>query len=184
MSVTETIFNLIDMRSFRSLWYWIALAACWSMASHWVLGVPFDMVLRVRRKRADAGAGDEAGAQLVDMTRLHVARLLRFGRQGGIALAMVAGFALTSLALLGFQYRVEFAQAIFLILAPMTLVAVLSLRAAHRLEAPLAAGTLPPAALARALIRHRLKVQGVGMLAITVTAFWGMLQNLRIASFQ
>ncbi len=46
------IFDLIDMRSFSNLWYWIALAVTWSSTSHWVLGVPFDMVLRARRKAA------------------------------------------------------------------------------------------------------------------------------------
>ena len=34
------------MRSFSNLWYWIALAVLWSTVSHWVLGVPFDMVQR------------------------------------------------------------------------------------------------------------------------------------------
>jgi len=38
----ETIFELIDMRSFSNLWYWIVLSVLWSTMSHWVLGVPFD----------------------------------------------------------------------------------------------------------------------------------------------
>ena len=45
----QTIFELIDMRSFSNLWYWIVLAVLWSSVSHWVLGVPFDMVQRAKR---------------------------------------------------------------------------------------------------------------------------------------
>ncbi|MEC7258626.1 MAG: component of SufBCD complex, partial [Pseudomonadota bacterium] len=45
----SSIFELIDMRSFSNLWFWIALAVTWSTTSHWVLGVPFDMVNRARR---------------------------------------------------------------------------------------------------------------------------------------
>ncbi len=54
------------MRSFSNLWYWIALAVTWSTASHWVLGVPFDMVLRARRH------GGDAERDLEDMVRVNV----------------------------------------------------------------------------------------------------------------
>ena len=47
----QSIFELIDMRSFSNLWYWIALAVMWSTASHWVLGVPWDMVIRAPASR-------------------------------------------------------------------------------------------------------------------------------------
>ena len=43
-------------------------------------------------------------------------------------------FVLTVLATLGFYYRVELAQAVFLIVAPMSLVGGLSLRAARRMQ--------------------------------------------------
>ena len=62
----QTLFEMIDMRSFSNLWFWIALAVMWSTASHWVLGVPFDMVLRARRH------GEEAQADLEDMVRHHL----------------------------------------------------------------------------------------------------------------
>ena len=37
MAWYQTVLELIDMRSFSSLWYWIGLAVLWSSASHWVL---------------------------------------------------------------------------------------------------------------------------------------------------
>lgn len=175
MSVTQTIFDLIDMRSFSNLWYWIALAVTWSSASHWVLGVPYDMVLRARRR------GGAAAEDLLAITRVNTARMTMIAREAGVGLAVVASFMLTSLGLLGFWYRVEFAQAVFLILCPLTLVGLLSLRAAHRLEPALQLGALDPEAVARALLRHRFNVQLIGMLAITVTAFWGMLQNFNLS---
>ena len=65
----ETIFELIDMRSFSNLWYWIALAIMWSTLSHRVLGVPFDMVQRARKY------GGQSAQDLDDMVRINVNRL-------------------------------------------------------------------------------------------------------------
>ena len=76
----QNIIQLIDMRSFSSLWYWIALAVTWSTTSHWVLGVPFDMVTRARRR------GGAEGEDLVTLTRINVARLMVIGREAGLAL--------------------------------------------------------------------------------------------------
>lgn len=176
VTILDTIFSLIDMRSFSNLWYWIALAVTWSSASHWVLGVPFDMVLRARRK------GGQAAQDLVTLTRVNVGRLLMIGRDAGIVLAVVVSFFLTVLVVLGFVYGIEFAQAIALILVPLALVGLLSLRAAARLEPALAAGAAPEA-VASALTHHRIAVQAVGVVAITATAMWGMLMNFRLSSF-
>lgn len=168
----QNIFQLIDMRSFSSLWYWIALAVTWSTTSHWVLGVPFDMVTRARRR------GGAEGADLVALTRLNVARLLVIGREAGLALSLVASCLLSLLVVLGFVYRFEFAQAAALILVPLSLVGLLSLRAAARLEPGLQPGGLDAEAVAQALTRHRFRVQLVGLAAISITSLWGMFQNL------
>ena len=61
-----TVFELIDMRSFSNLWYWIALAVTWSSASHWVLGVPWDMAIRARK-----GQGAQAMHDFEDMVRIN-----------------------------------------------------------------------------------------------------------------
>lgn len=175
MSLTQTIFELIDMRSFSNLWYWIALAVTWSSAAHWILGVPYDLVLRARRK------GGQTAEDLVTMVRINVARLLYIGREGGLVLSVFVSFILSGMGLLGFAYGVEFAQALFLIVFPLTLVGVMSLRTAHRIEAGLLDGSATAEALAQCLTRHRFWVQVLGMFAITITAFWGMLQNLNLS---
>ena len=163
-----TVFEVIDMRSFSNLWFWIALAVLWSTASHYVLGVPFDLVTRAQR------AGGEAEADLRDLVRVNVNRLLHIASAAGPWLIGLGCFALTTLALLGFVYALEFAQALFLIAFPMSLVFLLSLRTARRIRAADGEG------LYRMMIRHRRIVQVIGMISIFVTAMWGMYQNLAL----
>lgn len=170
MDWTRILFEVIDMRSFSNLWYWIALAVTWSQASHWVLGLPFDMVLRARRM------GGQAAADLDELARIYVARLLYIVDVAGAVLVLLAFFVLTALTVLGFWYRVEFAQAVILLLFPLTIVGAMSLRTAWLIDRRAETGE----ALQRHLARHRTLVQIVGMISIFVTAFWGMAQNFSV----
>lgn len=159
-----SIFELIDMRSFSNLWFWIVLAVVWSTASHWVLGVPYDMITRARRN------GGQAETDLEDMTRINVNRLLYISRVSGVWLVGFTFFLLSGLLVMGFYYGVEFAQAVFLIALPMSWVAWLSVATAHRI----AAEGLTGEPLRKRLLRHRIYTQMIGTLAIFVTALWGM----------
>ncbi|MCA0919857.1 component of SufBCD complex [Pseudooceanicola nanhaiensis] len=170
MNLHETIFELIDMRSFSNLWFWIALAVVWSTASHWVLGVPYDMVLRARR------VGGQAEADLEDMVRININRILYINQLSGTVLLSFGCFILTVLGLLGFLYGVEFAQAVFLLAFPMSFVGLLSLRTAVRIRVEEPQG----ADLHKRLMRHRIGVQAIGVVAIFVTALWGMFKNFSI----
>jgi hypothetical protein len=166
----DVIFDLIDMRSFSNLWYWIVLAVMWSSVSHWVLGVPFDMIARARRH------GGQAQADLEGMIRITTGRLLHITRTAGLALVAILAFLLTGLVVLGFVYDVEFAQAVLFLLVPMLFVTALSLRAAVRIEAFELAGE----ELDRVLARHRIVTQLIGMVSIFVTSLFGMWQNMHI----
>lgn len=166
----QSVFELIDMRSFSNLWFWIALAVMWSSASHWVIGVPFDMVTRARRQ------GDEAMTDLEDVVRVNVNRMLYIVQVSGLWLLGVAFFFLTSLAMLGFVYGVEFAQAVFLLIFPMSFVGVLSLLTANRLNMDQPRGE----ELCKQLTRHRFYVQGIGMVSVLITSLWGMYQNVSV----
>ena len=128
MDIYSSIFELIDMRSFSNLWFWIALAVMWSSASHWVLGVPYDMVLRARRQ------GGQTEEDLEDLVRINTNRILFIARVSGLWILALACFLLTVLLLLGFVYDLEIAQALFLLGCPMSIVALISLSTA-RLEA-------------------------------------------------
>lgn len=170
MDWTNTLFEVIDMRSFSNLWFWIALAVVWSSAAHWVLGVPYDMVTRAKKH------GGQAEQDLQDIVRVNVSRLLYIGRVSGLLILAFLSFLLTSLAILAFVYDIEFAQAVFLMGFPMTIVGLLSLDTSAKIEAQEPVGE----DLYRMLTRHRVKVQFIGMISIFVTAMWGMYQNLAV----
>jgi hypothetical protein len=173
LTLLDNVFELIDLRSFSNLWFWIALAVTWSTVSHWVLGVPWDMAMRARRSQ-----GETAMADFEDMVRINTGRLLYVAEQSGTLLAGTTAFALSSLAILGFVYGNEFSQALFLLAFPLTGVGLLSLRTARRIDAEAPRG----AALISRLGRHRLAVQTIGMISIFVTAMWGMYQNMAIGA--
>jgi hypothetical protein len=169
----QIIFEVIDMRSFANLWFWIMLAVIWSTSSHWVLGVPYDMVLRARRR------GGQSMTDLEDIVRVNVNRLLLIGSVSGLWIIGLGSTVLTILGILGFGYDVEFAQAVFLILFPLAFVGLLSVAAASRIAEEGARDEL----LCRRLMRHRFWTQLIGMVSIFVTAMWGMYQNLYVGPF-
>lgn len=170
MDLYADIFELIDMRSFSNLWYWIALAVLWSTASHWVLGVPYDMVLRARRH------GGQAEQDLEDLVRINTNRMLFIAQVSGLWILGFGCFLLTGLAMLGFVYGLEIAQAVFLLAFPMAIVGLMSLSTARLIQLEAAVGDR----LRKRLARHRLYVQMTGVVSIFITALWGMYQNLTI----
>ena len=125
----KIVFELIDLRSFSNLWYWIMLGVVWSMASHWVLGVPFDMIVRARRH------GGQTQQDLETLVRINTQRMLFITRTAGLWLVTVGCFVISVLAVLGFWYGIEFSQALLLLLFPLMLLLALSLRQARLIEA-------------------------------------------------
>ncbi|WP_372991241.1 component of SufBCD complex [Sulfitobacter sp.] len=169
----QTIFEVIDMRSFSNLWFWIALAVIWSTASHWVLGVPYDMVLRARRH------GEQAQVDLEDMVRINVNRILYIAQVSGLWILGFSCFFLTMLLILAVFYSFQFAQAVLLLAAPLSIVTVLSLSTAQQIREESATGDL----LYKRLTRHRIYTQIIGMVSIFITSMWGMYQNLYVGPF-
>lgn len=164
----EQIYELLDLRSFSNLWYWLALAVVWSSSSHFVMGVPYDMVLRARR------AGGEAAQDVDALAAIQARRIVSAVERAGVWLAGVIAFWLTFLGVLGFWYGIEFTQAVFLIVAPLVPVAWLTVRVARRIAAEGLAGE----ALWRRIGWTRRAIQAIGCVALFVTAVWGMYQNL------
>ena len=163
-----TINEMLDLRSFSNLWFWIALAVMWSTASHWVLGVPYDMVVRAARH------GGEAEDDLHDLVRINVNRVLYIADVSGLILITLVFFLLTSLVLLGFFYDLQIAQALFLLGFPMSIVWVLALRTARFIRAEQLSGLM----LRKTLWRLRLWTQIIGMISIFVTSVWGIYSTL------
>lgn len=173
MNGFDSIFSTIDLRSFSSIWFWIAVAVAWSNTAHFILGVPFDMVQRARRH------GGTVMADLEALTMIQVRRRLQIVRSGGVWLVAFWSAVLTTLAMLGFAYGHELAQALTLLLLPLSLAAWLSVRLAARFDAAPPTGP----ALTRALTLHRLLIQAIGLLAILVTTMWGSWFNLTLRMF-
>jgi glucan phosphoethanolaminetransferase (alkaline phosphatase superfamily) len=169
----QTILEVIDLRSFSNLWFWIALAVLWSSASHFILGVPYDMVLRARRH------GGEAEADLHDMVRINTNRILHISSTAGIWIVAFGTFVLTILAVLGIYYGVEFAQAVLCLFLPLMVIAGMSVRAARRIAAEKPASET----LFRRLTVLRFTIQTLGIVSILITSMWGMWVNLRVAGF-
>lgn len=168
MNWTQTVFEVIDMRSFSNLWFWIALAVMWSTASYWVLGVPFDMIQRATR------GDEEAMGDVQHLVHINVKRILFITGQSGLWLIGFLCFFLTGLIVLGFVYRVEFAQALFLLGFPIMVVSGFAVRLAYIVNTE----GYDPDTLIRRLIRHRTLTQFIGMFSIFVTATYGMFQNI------
>ena len=145
MDLASDILKVIDLRSFSSVWYWMVLAVVWSSASYFVLGVPFDLIQRARRK------GGQDQQDLYDVLRVNVTRILTLSAESGAWALGGASFVLTILLVLAVWYQIELAQSIVLIAIPLALVGLLSLLTARRLFATSPEGE----ALYRVLHRHR-----------------------------
>jgi hypothetical protein len=161
-------FEVIDMRSFSNLWFWIALAVLWSTASHYVIGVPYDMVTRAKRGQVVALADVE------NLANVYARRLIYIAEVSGLWITGFLFFVLTALVSLGFFYGIEFAQAIALLAVPMSLVGALSVHTARK---------IPNMAVDRLLTHlrwHRVKVQAIGVVSIFVTSMWGMWTNMNV----
>lgn len=161
------------MRSFSNLWFWLSLAVMWSTVSHFVVGVPHDLIRRAEREGGTALADAEA------LAFIYTRRLLFIARQGGLFLVAFASFLTTMLLVLAVFYQIEFAQAVLCLILPLQLVSFLTLRICQRIERDSLEG-LP---LMARLRRHRVMVQVVGMFSLFFTSMFGMYQNLTIGVF-
>jgi len=108
--------------------------------------------------------------------RINVNRLLFIAQVSGLWILGFACFGLTMLVLLGFVYAMEFAQAVFLLAFPLSLIGALSLSTARLIQSESATGER----LRKRLTRHRLYTQIIGMVSIFITAIWGMYQNVAL----
>ena len=168
MNIWKLITQMVDMRSFSSLWFWLAIAVYWSLSSHWVLGVPQDMIHRARR------IGSAAVSDLETLVRINSQRILFYARESTVALIGIAAFILTVLGILAVLYRIELAQALLCFFIPAVLQILLSIRTSRLIEGGEGMGD----AMFRRLFRHRITIQVLGMLAIFVTGLYGMYHNL------
>ena len=168
MDFLDLVTQVIDLRSFSNLWYWIVLAILWSSLSHWTLGVPYHIVTRARRGDARAQRDMEA------LVRINGDRILLVAEQSGPVMLGFSAFIATGLAVTGWAYRVEFCQALFLLLVPALIVGALTVATARKLKSE------DYANVARRLKLHRMTVQARGVGFIFITAFWGRYTSVTV----
>ncbi|MEZ5752732.1 MAG: component of SufBCD complex [Paracoccaceae bacterium] len=168
MEIYQTLFDTIDVRSFSNIWFWLVLVFAWARATHYVIGVPFDLILRARRR------GGDFMEDMLTLADVQARRRLYILGRSGIILVVLWFAIMTTLAMLGFGYGSELAQALALLLVPLTIAQFIGIRLTHRIVD----GVYDGPTLARKLMWHRLAVQAIGLLAIFVTTMWGMLHNL------
>ncbi len=173
MSLSATFLEVIDLRSFSSIWYWIVVTVAWSQMSYRPLGVPFDRIQRARRK------GGEDMADVETLAAIQVRRTARIVQEAGAWAAGFLAFMHTVMLTLGIWYGIELALAIELILLPATLVGFLGVFTANRIFQEDASGTR----LLRLLLRNRFWTQVIGMLSIFVTAAVAMVRLFTITPF-
>ena len=140
----------------------------WAVASHWLIGVPFDLLFRARKCEPQEIADLEA---IVDV---NVRRFTGLTDSAGPLLLGFITFILVGLGMGGFYYGSEMGQGLFILGAPLTIVIIQNAKVAHELRASPLAG---PALVSR-LFRMRVWSQIIGMIAIFFTAMYGMWFNL------
>lgn len=166
MDILENLLRVIDIRSFGSIWFWIVVALFWSAVTQTILGASYDLIVRARR------SGGQSLSDLQVIVEIQSRRItVLIDRVGHWVVAFVgAGLALTFM--LAFVYRIELAQAIFVLLLPLSIIRLMTLRLAYKVQRQKLQGDL----LIRALLRHRFWLQLLGVLTIFSAAIWGMLR--------
>lgn len=171
MSFYQLIVQLIDLRSFSNLWYWIMLGVMWSAISHRSLGVPSDLI---RQAQHDAGARED----LRILAHIYATRTVNLFAQTGAWVAGGVFFTLSALVTAALWFDSEFALATFWLLGPAAPMLLVNLSTARRILA-----AADDAALQQVLGRHRGFVYLLGFGAIFITAGVGMWMNLHIGAF-
>ncbi|MEM8868863.1 MAG: hypothetical protein AAGE38_00565 [Pseudomonadota bacterium] len=170
----DIIRELMNFNSFWTIWFWLLHVVAWSMASHFTLGVPFDMVIEANRENDEQGPYARATEALI------LAQVFRFNalfKRYGAVLVGFTAFLLAVLVTLGTLGGSEFARAVFTLMLPLTLIYVFTIRFAARIDRD----GLRGAGLRKALGRQRLLNQLIGVLGISlavILAVHQVVQNI------
>ncbi|RNF34208.1 hypothetical protein [Paracoccus methylarcula] len=183
MPQIDGIISFLDSRSFGTIWYWLVVIGMWSVSGRNIIGVPVEIVIRARRAMSRDEMDGSALVSLLDWLSLTLPRW-QLGRREGAIFLGVTVFLVTSLAGLGFGHDLEMAQALTLLLLPFLILFWMRVRLAYRLtpllqneEADQQLETIAREAIRR-MIWHRRLVTLLSILAVAITALWGVLWSL------
>jgi len=128
----DNLLGLLGSRSFSSIWFWLVLIGTWSMVGRSVLGVPTEVLSRAHQAQGQGDGQGTAVITLLDWLSLILPRWQLGAREGAVFLG-VTSFLITSLAVLGFGFGLEMAQALTLLLVPFWALFWMRVRLARRL---------------------------------------------------
>ncbi|MBA4489714.1 hypothetical protein [Paracoccus sp. S1E-3] len=175
------ILSILDARSFSSPWFWLALLAVWTYSGRRMVGIPVDVLAHAAAAlRKKPGADSAEVFALLDWMSLTVPRW-QIGARSAAVLSGLICFGVSALAVLGFRYGLEMAQALTLILLPQAVLLALRFRLAGQLHWVLEAAHLgqpaPEAATEalRRINRYRLVYAIISVLAVVATTLWASL---------
>lgn len=184
MPLFDGFLNFLGNRSFGTIWFWLVFVGVWMNSAREILGVPLHVMIVARKaQKSDEPEGPEV-LRLLDWLSLILPHWQVSLREGVVILAL-ASFCLTSLAVLGFGYDLEMAQALTLLLVPMHLLFWMRVRLARGLTPLLRAGnaeTHPVKDIAAEVIRrmvwHRRGFMLLATLSGITTGLWAMIWSL------
>ena len=160
-------FAMIDLRAFGSLWYWVLMTLVLVHVSQRGLGVPRALVLRARQGDA------RARAELVALAHVRARAIRQAYDESGTLLVALWSAALTALAVLGFGFWFELAQALFLLALPLA-----AEQAVGLVTAPALVAETDPERVRRLLNRHLFAAHAIAFAVLFCAVFWGMLFTL------
>lgn len=168
MTWTEAVTYFIELSTFGSVWFWLAIVVSWAVACHWLIGVPFDVLVHARR-------GSQSHMEdLEQLVRINVRRIVWFYDVAGTGSAALVAFLVSGIALLAVGYRFEFAQGLLILVGPLLVVAAMNVRLAFELSrAPLTGD-----ALVARLLRVRLWTQVIAVATLFAVSVYGMVFNI------
>ncbi|MEM8657896.1 MAG: hypothetical protein AAGF22_07350 [Pseudomonadota bacterium] len=167
----DIVRELMNFNSFWTIWFWLAHVVAWSMASHFTLGVPFDMVVEANREKEEGGPYARATDAMI---QAQIFRFTTLFRRYGMLLSGSTAFLIAVLLTLGTLGDSEFARAMLSIMIPLTLIYIFTIRFAIRMEREGLSG----ATLRKALGKQRLINQLFGLLGISMAVLLAMYQAI------
>lgn len=173
MDWTEAIARVITLDTFGNVWFWAAVIVSWAVACHWLIGVPFDMLLRARR------GGAQEMQDLETLVDINVRRIMWFQQIAGAGSAAFAAFFLAGFGLLAVGYRFELAIGALVLGVPLTGVAILNVLLAHALHERPLKGT----DLVSRMLKFRVWTQILAAISLFFTAVFGMAYNIEAMYF-
>lgn len=184
MPLFDGLFSFLDNRSFGTIWFWLVFVGIWMSNAREIVGVPLHVLMAARKaQKADAPDGQEV-LTLLDWLSLTLPHWQLGPREGAVILG-VASFFLTALAILGFGYDLEMAQALTLLLVPLHILFWMRIRLARGISPLLKVGqtgiqplTEISAEIIRRMIWHRRGFMLLVILSGMIAGLWAMLWSL------